>query len=55
MNIGIEKHFNLIYEGPSNYGIPIWPSPILIQVIIATEDDDEFKASSVNQILAGSG
>jgi type I restriction enzyme M protein len=38
MNISVEKHSNLVYEGPSNYGHPVWPLPILLLVVVAFED-----------------
>jgi len=54
MNIGIEKHSNLVYEGAGNYGHPVWPSPILLQVVIASEEDEKFKAAQVANLTPGS-
>lgn len=49
MNIGIEYHTKLVYEATSNYGYPIWPSPVLLQVVIASEDDELFTAATPNE------
>lgn len=54
MNIGIERHSSLVYEGTSNYGHPVWPSPILLQVVIASEGDSEFKAAQVGNLTGDS-
>ena len=54
MNIGIEKYSNLVYEGTSNYGHPVWPSPILLQVVVASEEDETFKAAQVANFTADS-
>ena len=50
MNIGIEQHTKLVYEASSNYGYPIWPSPVLLQVVIATEEDQVFTAAKHNDL-----
>lgn len=50
MNIGIEYHTKLIYEATCRHGYPVWPSPILFQVIIASEDDELFSASKANDL-----
>ena len=54
MNIGIEKHSNLVYEGASSYGHPVWPSPILLQVMVASEEDETFKAAQVANLMPDS-
>ncbi len=54
MNIGIEKHSSLVYEGVSNYGHPVWPSPILLQVVVASEDDKTFTAAQIANLTADS-
>lgn len=54
MNIGIEEHTKLVYEAPSRYGYPIWPSPMMLQVIIASEEDRKFTAALHNDLGAGS-
>lgn len=50
MNIGIEQNTNLVYEAKSNYGLPIWPTPVMLQVVIASEDDKEFTAARYNTL-----
>ncbi|MDZ7663002.1 hypothetical protein [Thiohalophilus sp.] len=45
MNIGIEDDTKLIYEASSQYGHPIWPSPVMLQVVIASEEDKEYTAA----------
>lgn len=51
MNIGIERHTKLIYEGASlRLGYPVWPSPIMFQMTIATEDDDELVPAKINDL-----
>lgn len=34
MNIGIEQHTGLVYEGRMGHGIGIWPTPVMLQVAI---------------------
>ena len=51
MNIGIEEHTKLIYEGASlRFGYPLWPSPMMFQVVIASEDDDVFTPAKQNDL-----
>lgn len=45
MNIAIEQNTNLVYEASSTHGHPVWPSPMLFQVVITSEDESEFKFS----------
>lgn len=54
MNIGIEQNTKLIYEATSNHGIPITPSPVMLQVVIASEDDEEFTAASYTDLAPNS-
>lgn len=50
MNIGIEENSKLVYEAKSTHGHPLWPSPVMLQVIIASEDDKEYKAPKPNDL-----
>lgn len=50
MNIGIERDHNLIYEATTRHGYPVWPSPVLFQVVIASEEDDVFTGAKVNYL-----
>lgn len=50
MNIGIETNTKLIYEASSQYGHPIWPSPVMLQVVIASEDDKEYTAAKLGDL-----
>lgn len=51
MNIGIEEHTKLIYEGAAlRFGYPLWPSPMMFQVVIASEDDDVFTPAKQNDL-----
>jgi len=54
MNIGIEKDNKLIYEATSMHGYPIWPSPVMLQVAIASEDEDIFTAAKANDLAPNS-
>lgn len=51
MNIGIEKHTSLVYEASSAHGYPVWPSPVLLQAVIASEEEVLFTAAKRNELL----
>lgn len=44
MNICIEYNSKLVYESSHIYGHPVWPSPVLLQVVISSEDADQYDA-----------
>tara|TARA_R100001143_G_C3359743_1_gene134731 strand:- start:5637 stop:6533 length:897 start_codon:yes stop_codon:yes gene_type:complete len=48
MNIGIDENSKLVYEGVSTYGHPLWPSPVLLQVGITSEENPVFSAEKYN-------
>lgn len=54
MNIGIEQHSGLVYEAPSRHGHPIWPSPVMLQVVVASEEDAVFTAAKWNDLTPSS-
>ena len=43
MKLAIERDTSLIYESKSTIGIPVWPSPILLQVKIVSSRERLFK------------
>ena len=49
MNIGIETHASLVYEASSDHGYPVWPSPVLLQAVIASEEQMLFTAAKHNE------
>ena len=50
MNIGIEQNTKLIYESTGTYGHPIWPSPVMLQVIITSAEEKTFNAAKCNDL-----
>lgn len=38
MNLGIDKNANLVYEARDRHGFAVWPTPVILQVSIAPED-----------------
>lgn len=54
MKIGIDESSRLIYETSTGYGYPLWPSPMLLQVVIASEDDQVLTAAKQNDFAPNS-
>lgn len=50
MNIGIEVHTGLVYEGPNNMGYAIWPSPVLLQAVIYSSDTENLIPAKPNEL-----
>ncbi|MBI3772901.1 MAG: hypothetical protein HY272_09405 [Gammaproteobacteria bacterium] len=48
MNIAIDRDTSLVYEAQSNWGHPVWPSPILLQVAIASVHETIFQPAKYN-------
>ncbi len=49
INIGIEKNEGLVYEGSSNYGRAVWPTPVITSTkfVFPSEGDKYFTANSI--------
>jgi hypothetical protein len=54
MNIGIEQNDKLIYEGEGMYGRPIWPSPIVLQVVITNNSISDFEPAKFRDLAPSS-
>ena len=50
MNIGIEQNTKLIYEATIRHCYPVWPSPVLFQVVVASEEDEIFTAARASDL-----
>ncbi len=46
INIGIDKHLGLVYEGDSNYGRGVWPTPVITSAKFVYPSDGDLKACS---------
>lgn len=51
INIGIEKHHGLVYEGDGNYGRGLWPTPVITPAKFAYLSDGELKAHPSDNIF----
>lgn len=51
MNIGIEQHTGLIYEGRTGLGIGIWPTPVILQVAIFSAETERLVPPKLNELL----
>lgn len=52
MNIGIEVHTNLVYEGrTTGLGIGIWPAPVMLQVAIYSAETENLVPPKPNELL----
>lgn len=46
INIGIDKNLALVYEGDSNYGRGLWPTPVITPAKFVYSTDEDLKACS---------
>ena len=46
INIGIDKNLGLVYEGDSNYGRGLWPTPVITPAKFVYSSDEDLKACS---------
>lgn len=52
MNVGIEVHTNLVYEGrTTGLGIGIWPAPIMLQAAIYQPETKNLTPPKANELL----
>lgn len=51
INIGIDKHLGLVYEGDSNYGRGIWPTPVITSAKFVYPSDGDLKACSSSDLF----
>lgn len=50
INIGIEKHQGLVYEGDGNYGRGLWPMPVITPAKFVYPSDGDLKAHSSSDV-----
>lgn len=48
INIGIEKHQGLVYEGDSNYGRGVWPTPVITPAKFVYPSEGDLEAASAS-------
>ena len=51
INIGIDKHQGLVYEGDCNYGRGIWPTPVITPAKFVYPSEGYLKAYSSNDVF----
>jgi hypothetical protein len=54
MDIGLEEHTNLVYEGRSWKGIGVWPLPVMLQVAIYSTETEQLIPPRLNGLAPGS-
>lgn len=51
INIGIERDQGLFYEGSSNYGRAVWPTPVVTPAKFIFPSDGDIKAESSSNVF----
>lgn len=51
INIGIEKHQGLVYEGDSGYGRGLWPTPVITPAKFVYPSEGDLKAHSSSDVF----
>lgn len=51
INIGIEKHQSLVYEGDSNYGRGVWPTPVVTPAKFVYPSEGDLKAHTSSDVF----
>lgn len=51
INIGIEKHQGLVYEGDSNYGRGVWPTPVITPAKFVYPSEGDLKAAPASDVF----
>jgi len=51
INIGIEKNQGLVYEGSSNYGRAVWPTPVVTPAKFVFPSEEDIKAESSSNVF----
>lgn len=51
INIGIEKHQGLVYEGDSGYGRGVWPTPVITPAKFTYPSEGDLRAHSSSDVF----
>lgn len=51
INIGIDKHLGLVYEGDSNYGRGVWPTPVITPARFVYPSEGQLKAHPLSDVF----